>query len=181
MVSDFCATFPEIITYMQENVHRWEKKFALPRMHDVEIVYEDQENLQRSQSKAGPERQTIQDLPLDHDERLLLIEPDLSAGDERLAREDQRPDRPEVEGEQEELQAGEEHRAGQEHGDNQRSVHVHGGHVVRVAPAVPEAGQPRGLHEQPQPARGLRQDGHRRGHLQVQDRSRIRSPVHRRE
>ena len=35
LITDYFQAFPEIILYMKENVHRWEKKFALPRMHDV--------------------------------------------------------------------------------------------------------------------------------------------------
>lgn len=35
MVKQYFNQFPEIIKYMKENVDRWNKKFALPRMHDV--------------------------------------------------------------------------------------------------------------------------------------------------
>lgn len=49
LVKDYFCKFPEIIDYMKDNIDRWNKKFALPRMHDVIFFdYSDQENLQRS-------------------------------------------------------------------------------------------------------------------------------------
>lgn len=35
LIKDYFKSFPEIIQYMKENVDRWNKKFALPRVHDV--------------------------------------------------------------------------------------------------------------------------------------------------
>lgn len=38
-MSGYFKKFPEVIDYMKKNVSKWNKKYELPRVHDIRHIY----------------------------------------------------------------------------------------------------------------------------------------------